>query len=328
MTVEWIEDPSGFVGRDWSELALADPEGTIFHTPAYLKLYWEELGEERPLIGIVSRGGVDVAAAAFEVRNNTLGWLGGRDVTDYMGPVGQPESRDTTAKELVAAMAGRDDWREADLGGLLRTGRWLHALVAAAADAGLESVVIDDVGAPYLALPPTHEEYLARLPGKLRHELRRKERRLSRSLPGARLVDATPDTVQNDLTRFIALHRASGGPKGTFMQPGTELFFRRLAEALLPEGTFRVSSLDSDGQTIAAAVGFRWRDEYLLYNSAFDREHERLSPGIVLVEWLIRSAIEEGRRGFDLLKDDLPYKLRFGAGARRLARLRLRRENG
>jgi CelD/BcsL family acetyltransferase involved in cellulose biosynthesis len=45
---------------------------------------------------------------------------------------------------------------------------------------------------------------------------------------------------------------------------------------------------------------------------------------MVLIAELIRSTIEEGYRGFDMLKGDLPYKYRFGARARGLARLRLR----
>jgi hypothetical protein len=40
---------------------------------------------------------------------------------------------------------------------------------------------------------------------------------------------------------------------------------------------------------------------------------------------LIRDAIEEGRRGLDLLKGDLPYKYRYGARPRRIARLLLHR---
>jgi hypothetical protein len=45
---------------------------------------------------------------------------------------------------------------------------------------------------------------------------------------------------------------------------------------------------------------------------------------MALVAELIRSAIEEGCRGLDMLKGDLPYKYRFGARPRGVARLRLR----
>jgi CelD/BcsL family acetyltransferase involved in cellulose biosynthesis len=104
-----------------------------------------------------------------------------------------------------------------------------------------------------------------------------------------------------------------------------ELFFRRLADELAGDGTLRLSFLEADGERIAGAVGFRFRDRFLLYNSAYDHDLSALAPGMVLVAELIRGAIEEGRSVFDMLKGDLGYKYRFGARPRRVCRLRLDR---
>ena len=109
------------------------------------------------------------------------------------------------------------------------------------------------------------------------------------------------------------------------MVPGMELFFRRLADDLAGDGTFRLSFLEADGERIAGAVGLRFRDRFLLYNSAYDHRLSSLAPGMVLVAELIRGAIEEGRSVFDMLKGDLGYKYRFGARPRRACRLRLDR---
>ena len=38
------------------------------------------------------------------------------------------------------------------------------------------------------------------------------------------------------LDRFVELHHMSEGPKGVFMVPGMEIFFRRLGEAFLSSG--------------------------------------------------------------------------------------------
>jgi CelD/BcsL family acetyltransferase involved in cellulose biosynthesis len=179
--------------------------------------------------------------------------------------------------------------------------------------------------APFLRLPGSYPEYLERLSGKLRHEIRRKDRRLRASFPDARVVDSTPSTVPEDLEQFLDLHRSSAGSKGRFMAPGMELFFRRLAEELLPDGTLRLAFLEAGGSKVAGAIGFRDRDRFLLYNSAFDHGHRAIAPGMVLVAELIRASIEEGRGGFDMLKGDLRYKYRFGARPRRIVRLLLRR---
>ena len=325
MSVEWTSDPTAFSTQDWSDLVESDPDGTFFHSPRYLKLYWEEFGATDLQIAVVREGRETLAAAAFDLRKGRLSFLGGTEVTDYMGPVGPVASRDRAAKELMGAVAGRDDWRSADLRGLPEDGGWLGALAAGTAAAGLDVRVDLDAVAPFLPLPSSFDGYLEALPSKRRHELRRKVRRLREVLPDARLVDSTPEDLAQDLDTFVQLHRSSGGAKGTFMQPDMELFFRRLGEALISDGTFRLAFLDSGGHRLAATVVFRDRDRLLLYNSAFDRAHAAISPGIVLVTELIRDSIEEGRRGVDLLKGNLRYKYRFGAAPRRVCRLLLRR---
>ncbi|HEV8572495.1 MAG TPA: GNAT family N-acetyltransferase [Actinomycetota bacterium] len=325
MSVEWTSDPEAFATPDWTALVLADPEGTLFHAPRYLKLYWEEFGAADLQIALVREGGEAIAAAAFDLRRGRLSFLGGTEVTDYMGPVGPPAARERAAKELMRAVAGRDDWRSADLRGLPEAGSWLRALATGAADAGLRVGVEEDGVDLLLDLPATYDEYLEGLSPKRRHELRRKVRRLREELPEARLVDTTRDSLTHDLDRFVELHRSSTGPKGKFMEPGMELFFRRLADALFPDGIFRLAFLESGGERIAAAVAFRDRNRLLLYNSAYDRARASLSPGIVLVSELISDSIDEGLRAMDMLKGNLKYKYQFGARPRTICRVRLGR---
>ena len=45
MRIAFSDDGQDFARRDWSNLVTADPAGTFFHTPMFLKLYWEEFGE-------------------------------------------------------------------------------------------------------------------------------------------------------------------------------------------------------------------------------------------------------------------------------------------
>ena len=328
MPVDWYEDPQAFTSQDWTPLVVADRDGTVFHTPAFLKLYWEEFGSDGLQIAIVRRDGEPVAAAALELRNGGLAWLGGFDVTDYMGPAGDPEHRAWAATELMGALAERSDWSKADLAGLPMHGKWLGALAQAAEASGLPMRVEPVDVAPFIQLPDSFDQYLSKLDAKLRHEIRRKERRLRTAHPDVRLVDSTPETVGADLDRFMEMHRSSLGEKGRFMVPGMELFFRRLGATLIADGTFRLAFLETDGVKIAAAAGFRWQDRLLLYNSAYDHAYAHDAPGMVLISELIRSTIEEGYRGFDMLKGDLPYKYRFGARARGLARIRLKAPGG
>ena len=61
-----------------------------------------------------------------------------------------------------------------------------------------------------------------------------------------------------------------------------------------------------------------------LYNSGFDPEHARLSPGIVLLAHVIRDAIERGVATFDFLRGEEPYKQAFGPVSEDLFNVRVR----
>jgi CelD/BcsL family acetyltransferase involved in cellulose biosynthesis len=326
MRIELSEDGRDFLRRDWTDLVQADPAATFFHTPRYLKLYWEEFGQEAPLLlAFVEEDDRTVGVAAFEGSGTTLRFLGGTEVTDYMGPVAMPGTEDAVAKELMGALVSREDWIDADLRGLPEDSPWLQRLQDAASGAGLDTSVEEDSVAPFLQLPATFDEYLAALPSKLRHEIRRKHRKLEAGAEWHALRYSTPETVGADLDRFVALHRASEGPKGMFMVPGMEIFFRHLAEDFLQERIFRLAFLQAEGADMAAAIGFAFHDRFYLYNSAFDRQWQQLAPGMLLVSHLIEDAIAGGCSGFDMLKGDLEYKYRFGATPRPVKRLVLTR---
>ena len=326
--IEFSEDGRDFAAKDWGGLVTADPSGTIFHTPQYLKLYWEEFGEtpEHLLLAFAQRESQLCAAVAFERLGETLRFLGGTEVTDYMGPVGVAEGRETVTTTLMAALGARDDWSKADFRGLPEDSPWLPELANAAAAQGFWAQIEENDVAPFLALPSTEDDWLAALPSKLRHEIRRKARKLAAETDGYEVTYATPETLGADLDRFVELHRSSEGPKGKFMEPGMEIFFRRLGEAFLADDCFRLAFIEAGGEKVAGAIGFAFGDTFFLYNSAFDHEWKPMSPGMVLVGELIKQAIEEGRSGFDFLKGGLEYKFRFGAAPRKLMRLQIARE--
>jgi CelD/BcsL family acetyltransferase involved in cellulose biosynthesis len=330
MDVVFSQDPRDFARRDWSALVTADPAGTFFHTPGFLKLYWEEFAAEPDhlLLAFAEEDGEQVGAVAFERLDGVLRFLGGTEVTDYMGPVGLPDAQAHFAKELFAALGRRDDWAEADLRGLPEDRAWLGPLSEAAAAQGFSVQVLDDQNgvAPFLGLPGSFEEYLAGLPSKLRHEIRRKARKLEDDVGPWRISSATAETLEPFLDRFVELHRTSEGPKGVFMQPGMEIFFRRLGEAFLPVGVFSLTFIQTEEDVkLAGSIGFRFEGTYSLYNSAFDRAYQASSPGMVLVAEDIRIAIESGCSAFDMLKGDYAYKYRFGAAPRAIKRLVVRR---
>ena len=329
MRIVFSEDARDFQRRNWSRLVHEDPAGTFFHQPSYLKLYWEEFGESTDDLVLVfgEDDGDQVGAVGLERIGDTLRFLGGVEITDYMGPVVRPGAKTAFVSALWPALLEREDWASADLWGIPADSGWYELLGDAATTAGLsvEEAADHDGVAPFLELPPTWDEYLGSLPSKLRHEIKRKAKKLEADAGPFRIVTAGTQDLVPLLDRFVELHRSSEGPKGIFMVPGMEIFFRRLGEAFLSSGAFRLHFIEVAGQLAAGTIGFRWGDRSYLYNSAFDRSWGALAPGMVLVGEDIRLAIEDGATGFDMLKGDYPYKYRFGATPRAVRRMLVQR---
>ena len=159
MRAELTDDPGAFLTRDWTPLVMADTWGTFFHTPAYLKLWWEEFGTGSLVLARGSDGNQIVAACAFEVVEGSLRFLGGFDVTDYMGPVSLPGLEEEAARSILAAVTAEVAWRGADLRGMPLDSCWYAAMAKAAASLGLSIQRADDGIAPRLSLPASNEDY-------------------------------------------------------------------------------------------------------------------------------------------------------------------------
>jgi CelD/BcsL family acetyltransferase involved in cellulose biosynthesis len=180
------------------------------------------------------------------------------------------------------------------------------------------------------------EGFLSTLGKKERHEIRRKVRRAETA--GAIELVESVDPVA-DLDAFIDLHQRRWGDDGLFPPtPGGEqsrVFFRRLfelfgerskaADATPDDPSLRLAFLEVGGRRIAAAVFFETPGSLLYYNAGVDPDSRDLSPGVVLLERLVRRAIERGKCTVDLMRGDEPYKYEWGARDDPIQRLLVRR---
>ena len=189
---------------------------------------------------------------------------------------------------------------------------------------------------PVIRLPEgaDFDAFLATLGKKERHEIRRKVRR-AEAAGAVELIDS-PDPLA-DLDSFIDLHQARWGERGLF--PPTlggdqsRHFIRRLFE-LFGEAaatnpahpTIHLGFLMVGGRRIGAEIHFETAGSLMYYNAGIDPVARELSPGVVLLERLVRRAIERGKCRIDLLRGDEPYKYEWGAIDEPIQRILVRRD--
>ncbi|MDP9067556.1 MAG: GNAT family N-acetyltransferase [Actinomycetota bacterium] len=314
---------------EWQELLRADPDRHIFGTPRWNKLWWEEFGSGKELFILTMKRGDDVAAVVPLYRKvaegrRILRFVGGIDLTDYLGPICSLPDRDDVAETLVEWLVGTDvEWDEFDAHNMPVPFGFAEFLVERADRAGLTFKLDQEETAAVLPLPADWESYLASLDAKQRHELKRKRRRLGRDHPDARFRTATSETLEGDFRTFVEMHRGTEGHKGHFMRPEIATFFDRVARAFMEAGWLRLDLLEIGDRAIASTFSFEAAGTFYLYNSAYEPDAARLSPGLVLVSELVKQSIEKGLKTFDFLRGPERYKYQLGAQAVPLNNVRL-----
>jgi CelD/BcsL family acetyltransferase involved in cellulose biosynthesis len=98
---------------------------------------------------------------------------------------------------------------------------------------------------------------------------------------------------------------------GVFLSHKVQRFHREWAEKAIREGWLWLSILRYEGNPIGAIYAMTAHDTCFYYQAGFDPAHGSISPGTLLVASTIRRAIVEGKRSFDFLRGDEPYKRRW-----------------
>jgi CelD/BcsL family acetyltransferase involved in cellulose biosynthesis len=256
---------------------------------------------------------------------------------DYATILCSADDLPAAAAAIVESLAGQPDvehgsqpWDVVDLRRLRSADPLLPALEAtlraAAAPNGWQVTrEIEDVCPVVNVDAADWDGYLATLDKKDRHEIRRKLRRAEGA--GAITVKVVRPSAA-DMARFIDLHQARFGDDGLF--PPTEggrrsrLFVERLAELDRAEadgGQLYLAQVLVGDDLVFSALTFDDGTTCFLYNAGIDPAASALSPGVIGTAAYIRDRLAAGRRRFDFLRGDEPYKYEWGARDETIERL-------
>lgn len=304
----------------WQTLLDRDPDSHVFATPEWNRLWWDEFGAGKDLFFLTMRRGPDVAAIVplylkHDPDREVFRFVGGIDLTDYLGPICSLDDRDEVAASLVDWLTEQPGWDEFDAHNMPVPFGFAEYLVDHVDRRGFDFTLDQEETSAILRLPSSWDDYLDSLGSKQRHELRRKRRRLGRDYPDAVFRTANEETLEHDLKTFVEMHRGAEGYKGHFMRPEIATFFERIARAFMPLGWLRLDFLEVGDRAVASTFAFEREGVFYLYNSAFESDAAAISPGFVLVSELIKTSIERGLKAFDFLRGPERYKYQLGAQA-------------
>ncbi len=329
------------LAAEWNPLLHQTASDTPFLTLEYQRIWWEHFGGDNPLLIYTSRdeGGVLRGIAPLFIGHKSgrrklylVGCAEIRDdldVSDYLDVIAAPGYERLVYDALLDAIAQPDApaWDALELRDLPAASPTLEGLPDLAQARGWRVDQTAPAVCPTIQLPDTFEGYLSRLDKKERHELRRKIRRAEQfEDPVTLYITSDEDKLDADLDEFITLLVKSRRDKAEFMNDTMRSFFHTLGHAACRSGWLQLAFIQIGGVNAATYLNFDYQNRVMVYNSGLDPlNFQALSPGIVLMGWLIERAIANKRAVFDFLRGDEDYKYRLGGQDTRVHQLTIER---
>ena len=351
LSCEVVSDPGEAeqLRTEWSALLKRSERNELTLTPdwllAWLRVYGRSQGRQLRL-ALFRESGRLVGLAPLLLRRHwyrgvlpfrRLEFLGSGEreghaiCSNHLNIIAECGAEEAVARALAATTTTGPlgTWDEIVFPMMDADGPMPSLLTTAFRERGLAAEVVEMARAPYIPLPATWDAYLKSLSCTHRRQVTRSLRVFDQWAAGDARLERVTDAVGLDKGKrvLIDLHhsRWSKGEKtGVFRSPSFLEFHAAMMLHLLERGALELLWLTVRGEPIAALYAMTWGDKVYAYQTGRRLDVPApIRPGGVILAYAIRRAIEAGRREFDLLADEAPYKLQLAPAVRSLVQVRV-----
>lgn len=317
------KDFSQISSQEWNDLLRESITDSPFMRYEYQRVWWEHRGggewANAELVLISAREGEKlIGIAPLFIADydgqRALMLIGSIEISDYLDIIVRTTDHTGFVSGLLDFLASTlpDNWNGVDWYNIPDSSTTLTALKEEAAKRGWTHHEEMYRPTPRILINGDFDEYLARVEKKQRHEIRRKTRRAEESGRGVRWYVSEMKDPEAEIDAFTKLMEQDEN-KAKFLTPGMRAQMRAVIRAAHEGGWLWLAFLEVDGQRAAAALNFDYNNKLWGYNAGVDRTYMELSPGWVLLSYVIQWCCENKRAEFDFMRGDEEYKYRFGA---------------
>ncbi|WP_436717608.1 GNAT family N-acetyltransferase [Roseiconus lacunae] len=253
------------------------------------------------------------------IGGRTIAFIGsGKACTDHLTiSVGAGNKQRVTyaIARWLTAPEHQSLWDSLELVGVDLKDETINELATALNEAGLD--VERESGAPCFAvpLPDSWDQYVQLRSKSGRREIRQSLRQIE---DGTLKLDRirTCEELGSHWHQFVALHqkrRDDAGTTNCFDYPGFDTFLKLAASRLLESGYLQFYLAYANDKPVCAHFAIADQDTWSFYQSGMDPDASAMRPGLSVFCHTIRESIESGRKTFDMMRGDEPYKLRWRA---------------
>ncbi len=322
------------IGNEWNSLLKNSASHVPFQRHEYMVQWWKTLGGgewshgDLHILSYRSNDGVlqAIAPLFFTTNRNhksALMFIGSIEISDYLDLICPQDKLPEFIEAILTHLESPEtpDWEILDLYNILEESPTLPILSRAIKQRGWTWKQERIQPAPSLILPGNWEDYLAVIQKKQRHEIRRKLRRAEGYFLPVRWYIVEDETqLDQEIDDFLDL-MAIDPQKAAFLTDSMCTQMRNSIHAAFHAGWLQLSFLEVGSEKAAGYLNFDYLNHLWVYNSGIDFKYNNLSPGWVLLAYLIQWAIENGREKIDFMRGDEDYKYRFGGVDRHVVRV-------
>jgi CelD/BcsL family acetyltransferase involved in cellulose biosynthesis len=322
---------------EWNNLLSESISDVPFLRYEYLSAWWETRGGgewEQAELALISANendkliGIAPLFLSEHVGKQALLLLGSIEISDYLDLIVRADDLPRFLSGLLDFIASDSPlaWSAFDWYNLPDNSPTLAALESESAKRGWEFTQESFRPSLSVPLPGDFDVYLASINKKQRHEIRRKMRRAEADEREVRWY-IVEDESTLDAEADACCHLMAQDPaKQAFLTQTMRTQMKATIHAFFKAGILQLSFLEVDGQKAAGYLNFDYGNRIYVYNSGLDFNYGDLSPGWVLLGYLLQWANENGRAAFDFMRGDEDYKYKFGGVKRDVMRVRVERK--
>ncbi|MFC1822442.1 GNAT family N-acetyltransferase [Thermodesulfobacteriota bacterium] len=191
---------------------------------------------------------------------------------------------------------------------------------------GLPIRLQENRNCPYIELPKSFDLYLQSLSKNFRYNIRRRNRKVFIQSGGRVVITEDARGLKQGLKDLFKLHILRWGNAGiscTFENETFRAFVVDVCQKLAVKKSVRLYRLFLKEKSVAAMLIFYWGESAIFYQMGWDPSFKKYSPGVVLMSKTIEDAIDMGKRYYDFLRGDEPYKWKWTNSHRKTTTLML-----
>lgn len=316
--------------QDWNNLLAQSVTHVPFLRHEYLSVWWQTLGggewaKHNPQLWLLSAWQNEelVGIAPLFYAKEQVWLLGSVEISDYLDLIVRPEHLQPFIAALLQWLqtSAPQPWSALNWVNLPQASPTLPALQAESALRGLRYTQSIYQPTPSIPLPGDFEQYLAGIDKKQRHEIRRKIRRAEESGRALRWYILQDESELDEGVDCFLHLMAHDEEKAAFLTDVMRTQMKASLHAAFRAGWLQLAFIEIDGQKAAGYLNFDYDNKIWVYNSGLNPHYRELSPGWVLLGYLLRWANENKREEFDFMRGDEDYKFKFGGNQNNVLRV-------